>query len=62
MMKYTPRVRSESAPITSANSAASTTAIGQAIHALATPSAIRMPTAYAPAPRKAAWPKLTMPP
>ena len=55
-------MRSEIAPITSAKSAASTIATGQAIHALVTPSAIRMPTAYAPAPRNAAWPKLTMPP
>ena len=45
MMKYTPRVRSEIAPITSAKTAASATANGQAIHALDTPSAIRIPTA-----------------
>ncbi len=62
MMKYTPRVRSEIAPIARANNPAMITASGQVIQALATPSTVRMPTVYAPAPRNAAWPKLTMPP
>ncbi len=44
MMKYTPRVRSDSAPITSAKSPEITTAAGHAIHALSMPSAIMMPT------------------
>ena len=55
-------VRSEIAPITSAASAATATASGHASHRLVTPSLARMPTMYAPAPKNAAWPKLTMPP
>jgi len=43
MMKYTPRVRSETAPIASAARAEAATAAGQPIHALATPYDNRMP-------------------
>jgi len=42
MMKYTPRVRSDTAPISSAASAAAASAAGQAIQALVTPSTNRM--------------------
>ncbi len=42
MMKYTPRVRSETAPMASARMAEAATAAGQPIHALATPSAMKM--------------------
>ena len=42
MMKYTPRVRSETAPIASAAPEEAATAAGQPIHALATPSDSRM--------------------
>ena len=42
MMKYTPRVRSEMAPIAQASAADAATAAGQPIQALATPSATRM--------------------
>ena len=62
MMKYTPRVRSDIAPMASAASAATAIAVGQASHALLTPSTAMMPTTKAPAPKNAACPKLTMPP
>jgi len=62
MMKYTPRVRSEIAPIAAASSPATTTASGQLTQALATPSAIRIPTTYAPAPTNAACPNDSIPP
>ena len=62
MMKYTPRVRSDTAPITVANSAAMPIASGMPIQPLTTPSVIRMPTVYAPMPKKAACPKDTRPP
>ena len=42
MMKYTPRVRSDTAPISQAASAAATIAAGQPIQALVTPSAMQM--------------------
>ena len=40
MMKYTPRVRSEIAPIASASSPETAIASGQPIHALGMPSVI----------------------
>ena len=42
MMKYTPRVRSDTAPITQARAADAMIAAGQPIQALVTPSATRM--------------------
>ncbi len=54
MMKYTPRVRSEIAPIATAASAATATASGHAIHALPMPSIASAPTVYAPTPKNAA--------
>ena len=45
MMKYTPRVRSEIAPVTQASTAASATATGQDTSADVTPDMARMPTA-----------------
>ncbi len=44
MMKYTPRVRSEMAPMNSAASAATQSASGQAIQAEVTPAAISRAT------------------
>ena len=44
MMKYTPRVRSETAPIATAAAAAIATDAGQAIQALAMPSVASTPT------------------
>jgi hypothetical protein len=55
-------VRSEIAPISSANDADTTIASGHTSHALAMPWVIAMLVAYAPSPRNAAWPRLAMPP
>jgi hypothetical protein len=46
----------------SAANAAAASAAGQVSQALVIPSTVRMPATYAPAPKNAAWPKLTMPP
>src|SRR3954464_13021978 len=54
MMKYTPRVRSDIAPITSAASAATPMAAGHASHALRKPSTARRTTPEAPAPKTGA--------
>jgi hypothetical protein len=42
MMKYTPRVRSDTAPMAQARIAETAMAAGQPIQALVTPSAMRM--------------------
>ena len=44
MMKYTPRVRREMAPMTRASSADTSTASGQLTQALRTPSAMSIAT------------------
>jgi hypothetical protein len=62
MMKYTPRVRRLIAPITSAANAATPIASGHAVQAESSPWLAAIATTYAPVPKKAAWPKLTIPP
>ncbi|MNR64850.1 hypothetical protein D3C85_1876450 [compost metagenome] len=62
MMKYTPRVRSASAPVTAAYAAAASRAAGSSHHRLAaSDSGDSKAATYAPMPKKAACPRLTIP-
>jgi hypothetical protein len=62
MMKYTPWVRSDSAPTTSAYAAAASTLAGSSHSSDAASLCGDSSTAaYAPMPKNAAWPKHTSP-
>ncbi|MNT68806.1 hypothetical protein D3C72_2070680 [compost metagenome] len=62
MMKYTPRVRSTSAPTTSASSADAVSAPASSSQPLPGPACgARIAVAYAAMAKYAAWPRLTSP-
>jgi hypothetical protein len=62
MMKYTPRVRSATVPISAATRPATSAAAGHRSQADTTPASLSATTVYAPTPMKPACPSATMPP